>query len=139
MVKTPSTMQQLGLEAPPFTLLEPATGKMVSLTDIRRNHDNGVLVAFICNHCPFVRHISDQLTVLGRDLAEKKVGMVAISANDVTTFPQDAPEYMADLAKKVWTTFPYLYDDTQMVAKTYRAACTPDFFLYDTDMRLAYR
>lgn len=132
-------MQQLGLEAPPFSLKEPLTGKTVSLTDIRKDNENGVLVVFMCNHCPFVKMIAKQLAALGRDLAEKKVGMVGISANDVETHPDDAPEKMAEMAKSEWTTFPYLYDDTQMVAKEYRAACTPDFFLYDKDMRLSYR
>ena len=137
MVRTPSTMQELGAKAPAFELPEPATGETVALEDL--DTSRGLLVAFICNHCPFVKHIRDELAAFGREYEEKGLAVVAISSNDPEKYPDDAPDAMAEEARRVGYTFPYLFDGTQEVAKAYRAACTPDFFLYDADLRLAYR
>lgn len=137
MVVTPSTMLPLGTQAADFSLLEPLTGKSVSLADVKLEH--GVLIAFISNHCPFVILLQDQLQALGRDLKEKGVGMVGISSNDPVAYPSDNPERMAELASAKFNTFPYLFDATQGVAKSYRAACTPDIYLFDKDLKLVYR
>jgi thiol-disulfide isomerase/thioredoxin len=98
-----------------------------------------LLVMFICNHCPFVQHVRDELARLGRGYAERGVGIVAINANDVDRYPQDGPDAMREEARAVGYPFPYLFDETQEVARAYRAACTPDFFLFDADRKLAYR
>jgi peroxiredoxin len=135
MAMTPSTMLSLGTPAPAFNLPD-TTGKMISLADFR---GKPVLVMFICNHCPFVKHISAQLSQLGRDYQNRGVGIVAINANDVANYPDDSPVKMKEEVKKTGYTFPYLYDESQAVAKAYRAACTPDFFLFDTEHRLVYR
>ncbi|PXF44385.1 hypothetical protein BWQ96_05828 [Gracilariopsis chorda] len=137
MVLTPSTMLPLGTPAADFSLLEPLTGKSVSLADVKL--ENGVLIAFLSNHCPFVILLQDQLQALGRDLKEKGVGMVGISSNDIVAYPSDNPERMAELASTKFTTFPYLFDATQEIAKSYRAACTPDIYLFDKDLKLVYR
>jgi peroxiredoxin len=135
MAKTPSTMLPLGTPAPAFKLPD-TTGKMVSLSDFR---GKPVLVMFICNHCPYVKHVAAQLAQLGHDYQPRGVGIAAISSNDVANYPDDSPEKMKEEAKRAGYTFPYLYDETQDVAKAYRAACTPDFFLFDTEHRLIYR
>ena len=135
MAKTPSTMLPLGTPAPAFKLPD-TNGKMVSLPDFR---GKPVLVMFICNHCPYVKHIAAQLAQLGRDYHPRGLGIAAISSNDVANYPDDSPEKMKEEAKHVGYTFPYLYDESQAVAKAYRAACTPDFFLFDTEHRLVYR
>ncbi|KAI0564450.1 alkyl hydroperoxide reductase [Gracilaria domingensis] len=137
MVVTPSTMLPLGTKAPDFTLQEPLTGKRLSLADVKGEY--GLLVVFICNHCPFVIHLQDELAALGRDFKAKGVGMVGISSNDVKKYPADAPDEMANMASTKFNTFQYLFDETQEVAKAYRAACTPDIFLFDRDMTLSYR
>ena len=136
MVKTASTMLPLGAEAPEFSLPD-IHGSTVSLADYR--DAPALLVMFICNHCPFVKHIATQLAQLGRDYAEQGVAIVAINANDVENYTDDSPEKMQQEAAKQGYTFPYLYDASQEVAKAYRAACTPDFFLFDRDHRLVYR
>lgn len=136
MVMTPSTMLPIGTTAPSFTLKE-ADGQKVSLDDFASRQ--AVLVMFICNHCPFVKHIASELANLARDYQPKGVGIVAINSNDVAKYPDDAPEKMAEEKKLRGYTFPYLFDETQEVAKAYRAACTPDFFLFDGDMKLVYR
>lgn len=130
-------MLALGTPAPDFSLLEPRTGKTLSLADVAG--EKGLLVAIICNHCPFVKLITQQLGQLGSHLTSLSVGMVGISANDSNNYPEDAPSEMASIASSVWSTFPYLYDESQNVAKAYQAACTPDFFLFDKDMKLCYR
>jgi peroxiredoxin len=133
---TPSTMLPLGTLAPDFALPDP-DGKTICLSDFEGTP--ALLVVFICNHCPFVQHVAGELAVLGRDLAGRGVGMVGISSNDVAAYPDDSPERMAEEAARHGWTFPYLYDDTQEVAKAYRAACTPDAYLFDGDRRLVYR
>jgi peroxiredoxin len=136
MAETPSTMAPLGMKAPDFDLPDPRGGRH-SLSDF--TGARGLVVAFICNHCPFVKHIRDELASFGEEYQEKGLAMVAISANDVDNYPQDRPEAMAREAEDWGYTFPYLYDESQEVAKAYRAACTPDFFLFDGDMKLVYR
>lgn len=136
MARTPSTMMPLGTVAPGFSLPEPG-GSTVSLADAAGA--KGTLVMFICNHCPFVKHLRDELARLGRDLPQLGIGVVAISPNDVANYPDDSPEKMIEEKRDAGYTFPYLYDESQEVAKAYRAACTPDFFLFDADRKLAYR
>ncbi len=136
MVQTASTMLPLGTAAPDFTLPD-ATGTQVSLSDF--DGAKALLVMFICNHCPFVKHVREQLAALGAEYQEKGVGVVAIMSNDVTLHPDDSPEKMEDEVRQVGYTFPYLYDETQEMAKAYRAACTPDFFVFDGERKLAYR
>lgn len=137
MVLSSSKPHDGGLVAPDFTLLEPLTGDSVSLADVRG--EKGLLVAFICNHCPFVVHLSAGLKDAGRHAKSLGIGMVGISSNDATTYPNDAPDKMAEFARTKWPTFKYLYDESQSVAKDYDAVCTPDFFLFDKNMRLFYR
>ena len=135
MALTPSTMLELGTSAPDFSL--PSTdGKTVSRTDFA---DKPTLVMFICNHCPFVKHLNKQLAELCKEYQSKGIAIVGISSNDVSTHPDDSPEKMAEEAKALGYTFPYLYDEAQNVAKAYRAACTPDFFLFDKSHKLVYR
>lgn len=136
MVQTASTMMPIGTVAPDFYLPDPS-GNMVSLKDF--DNARALLVMFISNHCPFVKHVRLQLADLGAEYQEKGVGVVAIMSNDVANYPDDAPEKMAEEIRQIGYTFPYLYDETQEVAKAYRAACTPDFFLFDKDQKLVYR
>lgn len=136
MAETPSTMIPLGTKAPNFRLPD-TTGKLVSLTDLR--DAPALLVMFICNHCPFVKHIRRGLAQFGRDYQSRGLAIVGINSNDVANYPEDSPENMAKEVKTAGYTFPYLYDETQEVAKSYRAACTPDFFLFDRERRLVYR
>jgi peroxiredoxin len=136
MVKTASTMLPLGTKAPDFSLVN-IDGRTVSLADF--DGAPALLVIFMCNHCPFVKHIAEELARLGRDYQQKGVAMVGINSNDTATHPDDSPERMIQEAEERGYTFPYLYDETQEVAKSYRAACTPDFFLFDGDQRLVYR
>jgi peroxiredoxin len=136
MALTPSTMLPLGTTAPDFHL--PATdGKTVSLADFEEKA--ALLVVFMCNHCPYVIHIRDGLAQLARDYAPRGVGIVGINANDAKSYPADSPAKMQEEVRAAGYTFPYLYDETQAVAKAYRAACTPDFFLFDKSRRLVYR
>lgn len=137
MVRTESTMLALGTPAPEFSLPEPLTGKTLSLANF--SHSQALLLVFMCNHCPYVLHIHKQLNDLIREYLPKGLAAVAINANDVANYPDDSPEKMADLSLKMDYCFPYLFDEDQSVAKTYKAACTPDFFLFDKDMKLAYR
>ena len=136
MVRTPSTMLPLGTPAPDFSLPN-VDGRTITLADAAG--PQATLVMFICNHCPFVKHVADGLAALGRDYAPRGVGIVAISSNDVATHPADSPEQMVHEAEQRGYAFPYLYDETQAVAKAYRAACTPDFFLFDASRKLVYR
>lgn len=136
MVRTPSTMLPLGTPAPGFTLPN-VDGSMTGLDDVAG--PKGTVVMFICNHCPFVKHVADQLAALGRDYLARGIGFVAISSNDVASHPADSPEQMVREAEERGYPFPYLYDESQEVAKAYHAACTPDFFLFDASRRLVYR
>jgi peroxiredoxin len=136
MARTPSTMLALGTRAPDFTLPD-TDGASVSLGDFEGS--SGLLVAFICNHCPFVIHLREALASFGAEAQSGGLSVVAISSNDVENYPQDSPALMAEEKEAAGYTFPYLYDATQEVAKAYQASCTPDFFLFDRDLRLAYR
>ena len=136
MTVTASKMLALGISAPDFSLAD-AKGEFVSLHDFAESP--ALLVIFMCNHCPFVKHILSVLVELIKEYQGKGVAVVAINSNDIINFPEDRPEMMATVAKKTGFTFPYLYDETQEVAKAYRAACTPDFFLFDKERKLVYR
>ncbi len=136
MVLTPSTMVALGTRAPEFRLPDPS-GREWTLADVAA--EGGFLVAFICNHCPFVKHLRHELAEFGREYQARGLGVVAINANDVATHPADSPERMEEEIREVGYTFPYLFDESQKVARAYGAACTPDFFLYDGARRLVYR
>ena len=137
MVRVPSNMAPLGMEAPPFTLVDVRTGRSVSREHFRDGP--GLLVMFICNHCPFVKLMNHPLAEFGREYEERGLGIVAISSNDPANEPADGPEEMKVEAETFGYTFPYCFDSTQEVAKAYQAACTPDFFLFDGTLRLAYR
>lgn len=136
MVRTPSTMLPLGTPAPDFSLVN-VDGRTVSLSDFR--DAPALLVIFMCNHCPFVIHLADPLAQLTREYMARGVAVVGINSNDVANYPADSPEQMVAEAEQRGYTFPYLYDETQEVAHAYRAACTPDFYLFDADQRLVYR
>ncbi|WGZ95020.1 MAG: thioredoxin family protein [Candidatus Thiothrix putei] len=136
MARTPSTMLELGTQAPDFTLVEPATGHLISRQDFA---GKPLLVAFICNHCPYVILIREVFAQLAKDYQEQGVAVVAINANDVANYPDDSPEKMVEEVQTHGYTFPYLYDETQAVAKAYQAACTPDLFLFDHEHKLFYR
>jgi thiol-disulfide isomerase/thioredoxin len=137
MARTPSTMVALGTRLPPFSLPDPLTGRVVSATDVAG--PKGTLVMFLCNHCPFVKHVLPGIASVASRAVSRGVGVVAISSNDVVAHPDDAPTLMKDLARAQGWAFPYLFDETQDVAKAFRAACTPDFFLFDAAARLVYR
>lgn len=137
MARTPSTMVALGTKAPGFTLPDTVSGKNISLEDIKG--EIATVIMFICNHCPFVKHINEGLVKLGNDYKNKRVGFAAVSSNDVINHPDDSPELMAKVAREWRYPFVYLYDESQEVAKAYDAACTPDFFIYDKDLKLVYR
>jgi len=136
MALTPSTMLPLGTNAPDFKLPD-TEGKMVSLADFKGQA--ALVMVFMCNHCPYVVHIRAGLAQLARDYLPRVVGIVGINANDAENYPSDGPALMRDEVKKAGYTFPYLYDETQAVAKAYRAACTPDIFLFDKNQKLVYR
>jgi peroxiredoxin len=136
MATASTTTPPLGWKAEDFDL-EGTDGKRHRLADLRG--PKGTLVMFICNHCPYVKHIRDGLAAFGRDYAARGLAIVAINANDVSAYPDDRPEKMAEEARAAGYVFPYLFDATQSVAKAYHAACTPDFFLFDRHGRLAYR
>jgi len=137
MSLTPSTMLELGTRAPDFSLPDTAAGTTVSLDEFR--DEPALLVAFICNHCPFVKHIADAFAQFAREYQPKGLAVVAISSNDPEHRHEDGPEEMAKEVRARGYTFPYLFDEDQAVAKAYRAACTPDFFLFDAERRLVYR
>ncbi len=136
MVKTASTMLPLGTTAPDFSL-QNVDGNTVELTGA--DGAKAYLVMFICNHCPFVKHVAPELAKLGKEYQDKGVAVFAISSNDVATHPDDSPEKMKEEAAQRGYTFPYLYDEDQSVAKAYHAACTPDFYVFDAEKRLVYR
>jgi len=137
MAQTPSTMLPLDTQAPPFSLVDTITGRVVSLGDFAASR--ALLVMFICNHCPFVKHVRGGIAQLARDYQPRGVAVVAISSNDPSRYPEDGPADMAKEAAAAGYTFPYLFDESQTVAKAYRAACTPDFFLFDSTRKLVYR
>lgn len=137
MARTPSTMLPLGTPAPEFQLTNAVDGKLVSLADFKGAP--ALVVVFMCNHCPFVKHVAGELASLAKEYQPRGVAVVGINSNDVQTYPDDSPAKMAAEAKARGYTFPYLFDETQAVAKAYRAACTPDFYLFDSAQRLAYR
>jgi len=136
MVATNSAMLALGTKAPDFTLPD-TNGKSVSLRDFRGA--SALVVVFMCNHCPYVKHVRGALAQLARDYQPRNVAIVGINSNDVEHYPADSPAKMAEESKSAGYTFPYLFDDTQAVAKAYRAACTPDFYVFDREHRLVYR
>jgi thiol-disulfide isomerase/thioredoxin len=138
MVETPSGMLPLGTKMPGFSLEDAVTGKMVSDHDASAGK-KATLIMFICNHCPFVKHVMDELGRLAADYIPKGAAVVAINSNDVESYPEDAPSNMKKLAASNGWRFPFLFDKTQEVAKNFKAACTPDFFLYDAGGKLAYR
>jgi len=137
MVRTESTMLPLGTPAPDFSLPAPSNGETYSLANFTCNQ--ALLVIFMCNHCPYVLHMHKQLNELIREYQSQGLAAVAINSNDVANYPDDSPEKMISLAQENDYCFPYLYDEDQSVAKAYMAACTPDFFLFDENMKLAYR
>ena len=136
MVKTASTMLSLGTQAPGFSLVN-VNGQTVSLADF--DTAKATVIVFMCNHCPFVKHIAPQLAQFAQDYHSKQVAVIGINSNDVATHPGDSPEQMINEAEQQGYTFPYLFDETQEVAIAYHAACTPDFFLFDGERRLVYR
>jgi len=133
----PSTMLALGTKAPEFELPDVTDGRIVSLSDFEAKR--ALLVMFICRHCPYVKHVREELARLGRDFADSELAIVAISSNDAEEYPEDRPESLAEEAREAGYAFPYLFDESQEVAKAYTAACTPDFFLFDADRALVYR
>jgi thiol-disulfide isomerase/thioredoxin len=137
MSLTPSNMLPLGTKAPDFNLVNTVDDTLVSLNEAKGA--NGTLVMFICNHCPFVIHVNPQLAQLAKDYVSKGINCIAISSNDVENYPQDAPHLMKQHAIDNDYKFPYLYDQTQDVAKAYNAACTPDFYVFDGELKLVYR
>ncbi|MBL8990093.1 MAG: thioredoxin family protein [Phycisphaerae bacterium] len=137
MAAIPSAMIPLGTPCPAFELPDTVSGRAVRLQDF--DGSPALLVMFICNHCPFVKHIRDELARLGREYRSRGVGIVAISSNDAAKYPADGPEQMREEARAAGYDFPYLYDESQDVARAFGAACTPDFFVYDRQRRLAYR
>ncbi|HUF95955.1 MAG TPA: thioredoxin family protein [Acidimicrobiia bacterium] len=132
-----STMMPLGTKAPDFELTDTVSGRTVSMTDFADKPS--LLVMFICNHCPYVKHVRAELARLGKDYENSDLGIVAISSNDVQEYPSDSPEEMRAEAEKYGYVFPYLYDEDQSVAAAYTAMCTPDFFLFDSNRSLVYR
>jgi peroxiredoxin len=137
MALTPSRMVPLGTKAPNFSLPDVVSGKKVSLENF--SDKKVLLVMFICRHCPYVQHVKKELAKLGKDYAQKSAGIVAISSNDVSKYPDDAPLRLKEMAEELSFNFPFCYDESQEVAKSYSATCTPDFFLFDQERKLVYR
>jgi peroxiredoxin len=132
-----SAMLPLGTPAPPFSLRDVVSGHSYSLDSFTGKA--ALLVMFLCRHCPYVQHVEDELARIGRDYRDTNLGIVAISSNDPAQYPDDAPSKLKELAERLRVSFPFCFDETQDVAKAYRAACTPDFYLFDRDRRLVYR
>jgi peroxiredoxin len=132
-----SVMLTLGTTAPPFTLPDVVSGKVYSLDSFTGR--TALLVMFICRHCPYVKHVEQEISRIGTDYQDTKLGLIAISSNDPAHYPDDAPERLKEMAQRLQFRFPFCFDDTQAVAKAYKAACTPDFYLFDAERRLAYR
>ena len=137
MAATPSTMMPLGTIAPDFTLPDTVTGRTMSLQELKS--DQATVIMFICNHCPFVKHVQHGLITLANDYQPRGVSFVAISSNDIEGYPDDAPDKMKEVAEQFSYPFPYLFDESQDVAKAYDAACTPDFYIFDKDLKCVYR
>lgn len=137
MVKTESTMMPLGTVAPDFKLKNVLSNKDISLQEAAKS--SGLLVMFICNHCPFVKHLAKAIGDFSSEYQDSKIGIVAINSNDIENFPEDSPENMVKFATQNGFKFPYLFDETQEVAKAYGAVCTPDFFLFDGTLKCVYR
>jgi peroxiredoxin len=137
MALTASTMLPLGTKAPDFRLPDTVSGKTLSLGDLKG--DRATVVMFICNHCPYVKHVNPELVRVAQAYQDRGVSFVAISANDAENYPQDAPDRMKEAARDLGYPFPYLYDESQSVAKAYQATCTPDLFVFDGDLKCAYR
>lgn len=137
MAETPSTMLPLGTQAPDFQLIDTCDGKLKSLRELKSNH--ATVVMFICNHCPYVKHIMQKLIDVAKQYQAKGIAFIAINSNDVKNYPADGPEKMYIQAENWGFTFPYLFDETQEIAKAYHAACTPDFFVFDKDLLCVYR
>lgn len=137
MALTASTMLPLGTTAPDFNLVDVESEKQISLANF--SGKKALLVMFICRHCPFVKHVQAELAKIGKDYSQTDLGIIAISSNDVRNYPDDAPDKLKQMVTELGFDFPLCYDETQEVAKAYTAACTPDFFLFDADLKLAYR
>jgi peroxiredoxin len=137
MAQTPSNMLPLGTKAPDFKLMDTITDVNTTLVECKGL--NGTVIMFICNHCPFVKHVNSELVRLAKDYKSKGINLIAISSNDIDKYPQDAPDKMKENAKEEGYIFPYLYDTSQQVAKAYKAACTPDFYVFDDQLKLVYR
>ncbi|SNT00424.1 Peroxiredoxin [Ekhidna lutea] len=137
MAAVESNMMPLGTVAPDFSLPDVVSGQIKTLEDVRKEY--GVVVMFICAHCPYVKNIEEEIAVIARQYGELKIGFVAISSNDAIAYPDDAPDKLRDQAEEFEFDFPYLYDETQEVAKAYQAACTPEFYLFDEDLKCIYR
>ena len=137
MAFTESNMLPLGSEAPPFYLPDTVSGKMMSLRDLAS--DKATVIMFLCNHCPYVLHVNEEIVRIANEYSKKGIAFVGISSNDVKNYPEDGPERMKIQAKRVGYTFPYMYDESQNVAKAFDAACTPDFYVFDKDLKLVYR
>jgi thiol-disulfide isomerase/thioredoxin len=137
MALTASTMLSLGTQAPDFHLPDVVSGQTISLSTFAQK--KALLVMFICRHCPFVKHVKEELAQLGKDYINKGLGIVAISTNDAKNYPDDAPELLKGMAIELDFNFPFCYDESQETAKAYTAACTPDFFLFDAKQQLVYR
>ena len=137
MARTPSVMIPLGFKAPAFELLDVKTDQIIKSEDIFGI--KGTLIMFICNHCPFVKHINEQIVQIANDYKNSGIKLIAISSNDIINYPEDSPVEMKKVAMKEKFIFPYLFDETQIVAKSYDAACTPDFFIFNNSKKLVYR
>ncbi len=137
MSRTPSNMLPLGTKAPEFSLTDTVTNKSVNLHALKG--EKGTVIMFICNHCPFVKHVNPEIVKIAQEYQDKGIAFIAISSNDVEHYPQDAPDLMKETAKEMGYPFPYLYDETQETAIAYHAACTPDFYLFDANLNLVYR
>ncbi|NND26832.1 MAG: thioredoxin family protein [Flavobacteriaceae bacterium] len=137
MARTPSNMLPLGTRAPEFNLLDTVSDQQTSLADL--SGEKGTVIMFICNHCPFVVHVNSELVAIANSYSDRGISFIAISSNDVINYPQDGPDHMKVNAKENNYPFPYLYDASQDVAKAYEAACTPDIYLFDAQLKLVYR
>lgn len=137
MARTPSKMIALGTQAPDFHLPDVISGQIVSLESFATK--SGLLVMFICRHCPYVKHVQSELARIGKDYQSRDIGIVAITANDIEQQPDDAPESIKSMVQELGFTFPFCYDESQAIAKAYGATCTPDFFLFDRNRQLVYR
>jgi peroxiredoxin len=137
MTKTPSNMMPLGTKAPDFNLIDTVSGTRKSLSELKSA--SATVIMFICNHCPFVKHIRNELIKLANDYIPQGISFIAISANDASEYPEDAPDKMKTVAEKFRYPFPYLYDESQKTAKNYNAACTPDFYIFDRELSCVYR